>query len=493
MRSKFLFTAQLSSMLRFTRRALAAKTADVVIVGGGPGGYVAAIRAAQLGLKTICVEKRKTLGGTCLNVGCIPSKALLSSTHHYQFTKKHAADFGIKVTGTEMDYGAMHAQKSKAVSSLCGGIEHLFKKNKVEWVKGAASFKSADTLEVGEDTITATKGIVIATGSEPTPLPFMPFDEKVIVSSTGALDIPTPPKHMVVIGGGVIGLEMGSVWTRLGSKVTVVEYSPQICPFLDNDVAKELKTILRKEGMQFVESTKVTGIDKTGSGAVVKFDSAPDGKGKAGQLEADVVLVSVGRRAYTHGLGLEKIGVAVNERTGGIKIDPHSWATNVKGVYAIGDAVDYGPMLAHKASEEGIAVIEALVGKGGHVNYDAIPGVIYTHPEVAWVGKTEQEAKALGRPIKVGKFPYMANSRAKTVLETAGFVKVITDAETDRILGAHIVAASVLLLCTSMYLMSTFMYFYVPLGCVPLCLHLRSCARVRGYLPSGVLASLGAS
>eukprot|EP01013_Petalomonas_cantuscygni_P022836 TRINITY_DN44158_c0_g1_i1.p1 TRINITY_DN44158_c0_g1~~TRINITY_DN44158_c0_g1_i1.p1 ORF type:complete len:492 (-),score=158.99 TRINITY_DN44158_c0_g1_i1:233-1678(-) len=432
-------------MLRQSIRLLANKSYDVVVVGGGPGGYVAAIKAAQLGLKTACVEKRKTLGGTCLNVGCIPSKALLNATHHFEFAQKHAADFGIEHTAPEMNYGKMHKQRLKAINDLCGGIGYLFKKNKIDWIGGSAEFESPNVVKVGADTITATKGTIIATGSEPTPVPFAPYDEKIVVSSTGALEFPKPPKHLIIIGGGVIGLELGSVWGRLGTKVTVVEYAPTICPTLDAELVKEFRKVLGKQGFTFHESSKVTSVNVTSSdpdAPAVEVTYEPSKGGKATKLEGDAVLVSVGRRAFVEGLGLEKIGVELNPRSKAVKINPSTYETNVKGVYAIGDVADHGPMLAHKASEEGVAVAEILAGKPGHVNYEAIPGVVYTAPEVAWVGKTEEEARAAGHDVKIGKFAYTANSRAKTNLDTTGFVKVITDKKTDRILGAHIIGSN---------------------------------------------------
>eukprot|EP01002_Notosolenus_urceolatus_P016205 NODE_977_length_1641_cov_75.847990_g806_i0.p2 GENE.NODE_977_length_1641_cov_75.847990_g806_i0~~NODE_977_length_1641_cov_75.847990_g806_i0.p2 ORF type:complete len:481 (+),score=173.12 NODE_977_length_1641_cov_75.847990_g806_i0:117-1559(+) len=421
---------------------LAAHNADVVIVGGGPGGYVAAIKAAQLGLKTVCIEKRGALGGTCLNVGCIPSKALLNATHHYHFMKDESAQFGI--TGgaaATMDYEKMHGAKDKSVKSLTSGIEFLFKKAGVTYVKDAGRFKEKDTIECEKtgDTYKASKGVVIATGSEPTPLPFIGFDEKVIMSSTGALAIPTPPKHMVVIGGGVIGLEMGSVWARLGSQVTVVEFMSTICPFMDSALVKEFRRMLGKQGMTFKESTKVTAVEKKGDSATLTLE--PSKGGDQTTLEADAVLVSVGRRPYTEGLGLDKIGVELDKR-GAVVIKDEHWTTSVDKVFAIGDVINKGPMLAHKAEDEGIAIAEMLAGKAGHVNYDAIPSVIYTAPEVAWVGKTEEEVKQEGIKYKTGVFPYAANSRAKTNMDTAGLVKVITEASTDKLLGAHILSSN---------------------------------------------------
>lgn len=415
---------------------------DVVVVGGGPGGYVAAIKAAQLGLKTACVESRGTLGGTCLNVGCIPSKALLHATHMMHAAQHKGAAWGI--TGGEkmsMDISKMQAKKTSQVSQLTGGIEFLFKKNKVDYIKGHGKLLSNSKVEAtlnkdGAKQVLDAKKIVIATGSEPTPLPFLKFDEKTVVSSTGALSIPEVPKEMLVIGGGVIGLELGSVWARLGSKVTVVEFMDRCCPMLDEEVGKTfIQGLAKNEGMKFMTSTKVTGGEVVGNKCKLTVEPA---KGGASQvLEADKLLVSVGRRPFTQNLGLEEVGVSKNER-GFIPINDQ-WQTNVPNVYAIGDVVAKGPMLAHKAEDEGIAVAETLAGKHGHVNYDVIPGVIYTSPEVAWVGKAEHELKAAGIKYKVGKFGFGANSRAKAIDNGEGFVKILTDAKTDKILGAHII------------------------------------------------------
>jgi dihydrolipoamide dehydrogenase len=409
---------------------------DVIVIGSGPGGYVAAIRAAQLGLKTACVESRDTLGGTCLNVGCIPSKALLHASELFEDANHGTlAKWGVKVGDVAIDVDAMHAEKSKAVKELTGGIAFLFKKNKIEWLKGHAAFTGANTIEVGGTEYSA-KNIVIATGSSVTPLPGAEIDNEVVVDSTGALALPKVPNHMVVIGGGVIGLELGSVWRRLGAKVTVVEYLDEILPGMDGEVRKEARKIFKKQGFEIRTSTKVSGVSRSGNGAVVTVE--PAAGGAAETIEADVVLVSIGRRPNTDGLALERAGIAVNKR-GQIEVD-HDFATPVPGIWAIGD-VTPGPMLAHKAEDEGVAVAENIAGQTGIVNHEVIPAVVYTHPEIASVGKTEDELKEAGVDYKVGKFPMMANSRAKTNRDTDGFVKVIADARTDRVLGVHIIAS----------------------------------------------------
>jgi len=407
---------------------------DVLVIGAGPGGYVAAIRAAQLGLKTGCVESRETLGGTCLNVGCIPSKAMLHASEFYD----HAANgmmakMGIKVT-PELDLDTMHGQRKDAVKQLTGGIEFLFKKNKVEWIKGSAAFTAADTVQVGDRGVRA-KNIVIATGSSVTPLPGVEIDQKVVVDSTGALELPKVPGQMVVIGGGVIGLELGSVWRRLGAKVTVVEFLDQILPGFDGEVRKESNKILKKQGLEFKLSTKVTGVTVKGNKATLTVE--PAAGGAAETIEADTVLVSIGRKPNTDGLALDKAGLGTNQR-GQIEID-HDFKTSVPGIWAIGDVVP-GPMLAHKAEDEGIAVAENIAGQHGIVNHDVIPSVVYTWPEIAGVGLTEEAAKERGE-VKVGKFPMLANSRAKTNHEPDGFVKVIADAKTDRVLGVWCIAS----------------------------------------------------
>ena len=407
---------------------------DVLVIGAGPGGYVAAIRAAQLGLKTGCVESRETLGGTCLNVGCIPSKAMLHASEFYD----HAANgmmakMGIKVT-PELDLDTMHGQRKDAVKQLTGGIEFLFKKNKVEWLKGHAAFTAADTVQIGDRSVRA-KNIVIATGSSVTPLPGVEIDQKVVVDSTGALELPKVPGQMVVIGGGVIGLELGSVWRRLGAKVTVVEFLDQILPGFDGEVRKESNKILKKQGLEFKLSTKVTGVTVKGNKATLTVE--PAAGGAAETIEADTVLVSIGRKPNTDGLALDKAGLGTNQR-GQIEID-HDFKTSVPGIWAIGDVVP-GPMLAHKAEDEGIAVAENIAGQHGIVNHDVIPSVVYTWPEIAGVGLTEEAAKERGE-VKVGKFPMLANSRAKTNHEPDGFVKVIADAKTDRVLGVWCIAS----------------------------------------------------
>ena len=409
---------------------------DVLLIGAGPGGYVAAIRAAQLGLKTACAEGRETLGGTCLNVGCIPSKALLHSSELYEEAASGAlAKFGVKIEGASLDLEQMHSEKAKAVKELTGGIEGLFKKNKVEWLKGNAAFTAKDSVTVGGKTVRA-KNIVIATGSSVTPLPGVTIDNEVVIDSTGALALPKVPGHMVVIGGGVIGLELGSVWRRLGAKVTVVEFLDQILPGMDGDVRKEAAKIFKKQGFEIRTSTKVTKVERgKKGGAIVTIE--PAAGGAAETIQTDIVLVSIGRRPNTDGLALEQAGLITNNR-GQIEVD-HDFATPVPGIWAIGD-VTPGPMLAHKAEDEGIAVAENIAGLTGIVNHDVIPSVVYTHPEIAGVGLTEEDAKARGE-VKVGKFPFLANSRAKTNRDTEGFVKVIADAKTDRVLGVHIVSS----------------------------------------------------
>ncbi len=409
---------------------------DVLFIGAGPGGYVGAIRAAQLGLKTACVESRATLGGTCLNVGCIPSKAMLHASEYFDAAANGSmAKLGVEVT-PKLNLEAMHGQRKNAVEQLTGGIEYLFKKNKVTWLKGFASFKDAHTVEVDGKSHSA-KEVVIATGSSVTPLPGVEIDNEkgVVVDSTGALELPKVPKNMVVIGGGVIGLELGSVWRRLGAQVTVVEYLDQLLPGMDMDVRKEAAKIFKKQGMELKLATKVTGVAVKGKSATVTIE--PAAGGDAETLKADCVLVSIGRRPNTEGLGLENIGLETNAR-GQIEIDGQ-FRTSVDGVRAIGDVVP-GPMLAHKAEDEGIAVAEWIAGEIGIVNHDVIPGVVYTWPEIAGVGLTEEQAKEKGE-VKVGKFSMLANSRAKTNHEPDGFVKVIADAKTDRVLGVWCIAS----------------------------------------------------
>jgi len=407
---------------------------DCVVIGGGPGGYVAAIRAAQNGLRTACVEKRATLGGTCLNVGCIPSKALLHASELYEHAHDGSlAKFGLKFSGVELDWPQMQAEKDKAVKELTGGVAFLFKKYKVDWVQGAASFVDARTIAVGDRKITADN-IVIATGSEVLTLPGTDLDGEVIVSSTEALSFKGVPEHLVVIGGGYIGLEMGSVYRRLGAKVTVLEYAPRIVPAMDVEVGTEFAKILSKQGLNLRTSTKVTGVRRAGAGAVVTVE--PAAGGAAEEIACSHVLVAVGRRKNVDALNLEAIGLKLER--GGIPVDTHSFKTAVPGVWAIGDVID-GPMLAHKAEDEGLAVADNISGRVGIVNHAVIPAVVYTSPEVGTVGKTEEELKAEGVAYKVGKFPFLANSRAKTNRETDGFVKVLADATTDRVLGVHMI------------------------------------------------------
>jgi dihydrolipoamide dehydrogenase len=411
---------------------------DVIIIGAGPGGYVSAIRCAQLGLKTAVVEGRETLGGTCLNVGCIPSKAMLNATHHLHEAEHNFAKMGLKGKSPSVDWNQMKAYKDVVVGQNTGGIEFLFKKNKIDWIKGWASVPAAGKVKVGDD-VHEAKNIVVATGSVPSSLPGITVDNDagVVVDSTGALELPKVPKKMTVIGAGVIGLELGSVYARLGTEVTVVEYMDAITPGMDADVQRSFKRLLEKQGLTFIMGAAVQGVEATKSKAKVSYKLKKDESEHT--LDADVVLVATGRKAYTDGLGLADIGVEFTER-GQVKTDAH-WTTNVAGIYAIGDAI-VGPMLAHKAEDEGMAVAEVLAGKHGHVNYDVIPGVIYTSPEVATVGKTETQLKAEGRKVKVGKFSFMGNARAKAVFQGEGFVKLIADADTDRLLGAAIIGPS---------------------------------------------------
>jgi dihydrolipoamide dehydrogenase len=411
---------------------------DLVIIGGGPGGYVCAIKAAQLGMKVACVEKRGALGGTCLNVGCIPSKALLHSSHLYEQASNGLRPHGIKIQGVALDLGAMLDNKDKVVEGLTKGIEGLFKKNKVDYVVGTgrivAPGKVAVTLGKGGTQELATKNIVIATGSDVMPLPGVTIDEERVVSSTGALDLDEVPRDLLVIGAGYIGLEMGTVWRRLGSKVTVVEFLDRVTPGMDGEVSKQFQRILSKQGFTFHLSTKVTAVDASGNRLKVSVEPAKGGE--ASVIEADVVLVAIGRRPFTEGLGLEAAGVAMDDK-GRVVIDDH-FKTSVPGIYAIGDVVR-GAMLAHKAEEEGSVLAELLAGQRPHIDYDAIPGVVYTHPEIASVGKTEEQLKEAGIAYKAGKFPFLANSRARSVGDTEGFVKLLADAATDRLLGAHII------------------------------------------------------
>ncbi len=413
---------------------------DVIIIGSGPGGYVCAVKAAQLGLKVAVVEKRATYGGTCLNVGCIPSKALLHASEMYHHAAHGMDALGVELAAPKLNLAKMMAHKDATVKSNVEGVSFLFKKNKIDGIQGTGKILAAGKVEVTNDKretqVLETKNIIIATGSEVAGIPGVQvdIDEKVIVSSTGGIALDKVPARMIVVGGGVIGLELGSVWSRLGAKVTVVEYLDNILGGMDGEVSKQFQRMLAKQGMEFNLGAKVTGVEKTGKGAKVTFE--PVKGGEAQTLEADVVLVATGRKPYTAGLGLEEAGVALDNR-GRVEIDGH-FRTNVAGIYAIGDVVR-GPMLAHKAEDEGVALAEILAGQHGHVNYDVIPGVVYTQPEVASVGKTEEELKAAGVAYKVGKFPFSANGRARAMLATDGFVKVLADAATDRVLGVHII------------------------------------------------------
>jgi dihydrolipoamide dehydrogenase len=414
---------------------------DLIVIGSGPGGYVCAIRAAQLGLKTAIVEKWKTFGGTCLNIGCIPSKALLHASEMFEEAGHGFAALGVEVSAPKLNLPAMMKHKQDTVDANVKGVEFLLKKNKVEAHRGHGRIVAPGKVEVvaedGAKTMLETKSIVIATGSDVASPPGVPiaYDEKVIVSSTGALELEKVPEKLVVIGGGVIGLELGSVWRRLGSEVTVIEFLDRILPGMDDEIAKQFLRIQQKQGVQFKLSSKVTAVEKAKKGARVTFE--PVAGGQAETIEADVVLVATGRRPYTDGLGLAEIGVAMER--GRVVIDDH-FATNVPGVYAIGDVVR-GAMLAHKAEDEGIAIAEILAGQKPHINYDCIPGVVYTWPEVAAIGKTEEELKAAGVEYRAGKFPFTANARARANRATDGFVKVLADAKTDRVLGAHIIGA----------------------------------------------------
>ena len=413
---------------------------DLVVIGSGPGGYVCAIRAAQLGLTVACVDKRGAHGGTCLNIGCIPSKALLHASEFFA-QSGHAADMGIQLGKPKVDMAAMQAYKQAGIDGNVQGIDYLFKKNKIEGIFGAAEIKAAGEVEVklnaGGTRTLKTKNIVIATGSDITPLPGVEIDEQMIVSSTGALNFDSIPKSLIIVGAGVIGLELGSVWARLGTQVTVVEFLDRIVPGVDADTAKQFQRVLTKQGFTFHLGKKVSKVEKLKASAKVTLEPA-SGEGEAETLSAEKVLVAIGRRPYTDGLGLENAGVRLDAR-GRVETNA-GFETSVPGIYAIGDVIA-GPMLAHKAEEEGVALAESLAGQAGHVNYDVIPGVIYTAPELAWVGKTEEELKADGVAYKAGSFPFMANGRAKVNHTTDGFVKVLADAKTDRVLGVHILGA----------------------------------------------------
>jgi dihydrolipoamide dehydrogenase len=412
---------------------------DIVIIGGGPGGYVAAIRAAQLGMRVACVENRDKLGGTCLNIGCIPSKALLQSSEKFEEATHSFAAHGVKLSGIALDLQAMMARKDKVVGDLTKGVEFLFKKNKITWIKGIGRIAAPGKVSVqlvngGGTQELAAKSIVIATGSDILGLPGIDIDEKQIVSSTGALALEMVPEHLVVVGGGYIGREMGSVWRRLGAKVTVVEFLDRITPNMDSETGKLLQRVLTKAGFVFKLGTKVVGAVKSKSGVTLQLE--PAAGGDKSELKADIVLVAIGRRPFTDGLGLQEIGVTLDNKQR-VKVDAH-YQTNIPGIYAIGDVIA-GPMLAHKAEDEGTVLVEMLAGQKPHLNYDAIPAVIYTWPEVASVGKTEEELKAAGIAYKTGKFPFTANSRARTNADTDGFVKILADAMTDRVLGVHII------------------------------------------------------
>jgi dihydrolipoamide dehydrogenase len=423
-----------------------ATPADVVVIGGGPGGYVAAIRAAQLGLITVCVEMDRTLGGTCVNVGCIPSKALLSSSEHYEFARTHAAEHGVKVGEVGLDLATMLKRKDQVVGQNTKGIEFLFRKNKVTWAKGMGTLRPREgdvwPVEVrgappeNKTQLFHAKHVIIATGSVPIELPFLRFDEERILSNVGALKIPQVPQHLIVIGGGVIGLELGSVWRRLGAKVTVVELLPAILPGMDEELVKEAEKVFRKQGLDLRTGTRVTGGGRTDAGVYIEVEK----DGASERIEGDHVLVSVGRRAATTGIDAAALGLQVTER-GVIQVDDQM-RTNLPNVYAIGDCVP-GPMLAHKAEEEGVIAAEVIAGKPVHMHHRSIPGVVYTWPEIASVGLTEQQVRESGRAYRAGKFPFSANGRARSMGDTTGFVKFIADAETDELLGAHLIGPNV--------------------------------------------------
>ncbi len=421
------------------REETMAEEFDLVVIGGGPGGYVAAIKAAQLGFKTACVEKRGALGGTCLNVGCIPSKALLHSSELFEEAQNGMATHGVKIAGVELDLEQMLGHKNNVVKELTQGIEFLFKKNKVTYVRGHGRLAGAGKIDValadGGTQELSAKHVILATGSDVMPLPGVDIDEQRVVSSTGALALGAVPEKLLVVGGGYIGLEMGTVWRRLGSEVTVVEFLDRITPGMDGEISKQFQRILEKQGFKFRLGMKVTGVEATDGGSKVTIEPAAGGDPET--LDVDVVLVAIGRRPYTDDLGLETVGIQVDNK-GRIPVDAHFKAA--ESIYAIGDVIE-GAMLAHKAEEEGIACVEMLAGQKPHIDYDAIPGVVYTAPEIATVGKTEEQLKEAGIAYKCGKFPFMANSRAKAVGKTDGFVKVLADAETDRVLGCHIIGA----------------------------------------------------
>ncbi|ENN72338.1 dihydrolipoyl dehydrogenase, mitochondrial [Dendroctonus ponderosae] len=428
----------------FQRMYSSSTDADIVVIGSGPGGYVAAIKAAQLGLKTVCIEKNPTLGGTCLNVGCIPSKALLNNSHYYHMA--HSGDLakrGIESDNIRLNLDTLMAQKTNSVSALTGGIVQLFKKNKVELIKGHGKITGVNQVtalkEDGSSEVVNTKNILIATGSEVTPFPGIDIDEEQIVSSTGALSLKRVPERLIVIGAGVIGVELGSVWSRLGSEVTAIEFLPSIGGLgIDQEVSKSFQKILAKQGLKFKLGTKVTGASKSGGVVKVSVQDVKDSS-KTEDLECEVLLVSVGRRPYTENLGLEEMGIERDQK-GRVPVNS-VFQTVIPNIYAIGDCI-HGPMLAHKAEDEGIICVEGILGGAVHIDYNCVPSVIYTHPEVGWVGKTEEDLKSEGVDYKVGKFPFLANSRAKTNNDTDGFVKVLSDKATDRILGTHIIGSS---------------------------------------------------
>jgi len=408
---------------------------DVTVIGGGPGGYVCAIRLAQLGLKTACIESRDTLGGTCLNIGCIPSKSLLNLSENFH-KAKNFKKIGIETGEIKLNLSKMMENKDKAVTTLTKGVEFLIKKNKISYFKGIGSFKSPSKISIvkdGKETTIITGKTIISTGSEPVSLPGIDFDEEKILSSTGTLSISSLPKKMVIVGGGYIGLEMGSVWSRLGTEVQVIEFLEHITPGMDKEISNEFMKILKKQGIKFQLNTKVEKITKKNNGVIIEISNKNGDKNK---LEADVVLISVGRKPFTNNLNLENIGVELDKK-GRVKVNKN-FESNIKNIYAIGDVIE-GPMLAHKAEEEGIAVAELIAGQSGHVNYDVIPGVVYTSPEVASVGKTEEQLKEKGISYKIGKFPFAANSRAKAIDDPEGFVKILADSVTDKVLGVHII------------------------------------------------------
>jgi dihydrolipoamide dehydrogenase len=418
-----------------------ADTFDLIVIGAGPGGYVAAIRAAQLGMKVAVVEKRATLGGTCLNVGCIPSKALLQSSHLFEETAHDLAQHGIRIGAPQLDFVQMMKRKGEVVGATTKGIEFLFKKNKIAAFQGTGRIVAAGSVAVvGEDGAVretlATRNILIASGSEVTPLPGVTIDEKKIVSSTGALEFAEVPKRMVVVGAGIIGLELGSVWRRLGSEVTMIEFLDRIAPGIDDEITKHFHRALAKQGLKFKLGSKVTKAEPSGSGVTLTVEPAKGGAAET--LETDIVLVCIGRRPYVEGLGLDTAGVKLSPR-GRIEVD-HDFRTSVPGIYAIGDVID-GPMLAHKASEDGVACVETIAGQKGHVNWDLVPSIVYTQPEVAWVGRTEEQLKAAGVAYKIGKYPFTADPRSRANARTEGFVKVLADKTTDEVLGVHIIGA----------------------------------------------------